>query len=211
MSFTMRRLAAMLPSSGVPRSASSVLNFRSSAVFRISSETLSPGSFRPIAIAAFANPRLLPPLSPLAAASSSPVDMICRLISSNRSKRGLYDGRDIRSGNRVSFSNRKTRRKFRPNVFKKRLYSEIFGAFVGPLHVTAGTLRSIDAAGGIDSYVMNSKHVVPPPPGGNNRIQIRSEGWALRKKLLKKLRNDEAKRKRKTGAVGNVDTKVSSV
>jgi len=77
--------------------------------------------------------------------------------------------------------------------------------------VTAGTLRSIDAAGGIDSYVMNSKHVVPPPPGGNNRIQIRSEGWALRKKLIKKLRNDEAQRKRKTGAGGNVDTKVSSV
>lgn len=42
-----------------------------------------------------------------------------RLISSGRSRRGLYDGKDIRTGNNVSFSERKTRRKFKPNVFKK--------------------------------------------------------------------------------------------
>ena len=42
-----------------------------------------------------------------------------RWISSGRSQRGLYNGKDIRSGNNVSFSERKTKRKFKPNVFKK--------------------------------------------------------------------------------------------
>ena len=41
---------------------------------------------------------------------------------SNRSRRGLYDGKDIGTGNNVSFSMRATKRKFKPNVFKKRVY-----------------------------------------------------------------------------------------
>ena len=44
---------------------------------------------------------------------------VTRCISSGRSRRGLYDGKDIRTGNLVSFSNKKTKRKFRPNVIKK--------------------------------------------------------------------------------------------
>eukprot|EP00957_Ditylum_brightwellii_P162560 12379071-Ditylum_brightwellii.AAC.1 len=39
---------------------------------------------------------------------------------SNRSRCGLYDGKNIRSGNKVSFSMKKTKRKLNPNVFKKR-------------------------------------------------------------------------------------------
>jgi hypothetical protein len=35
---------------------------------------------------------------------------------SNRSRRGLYDGRDIRFGNNVPFSMKKTRRRWNPNV-----------------------------------------------------------------------------------------------
>ncbi len=81
-----------------------------------------------------------------------------RQISSNRSKRGLYDGKDIRSGNNVSFSMKKTKRKFKPNVFKKRLYSEILDEMI-PFHVTTSALRTIDKFGGLDNYLLRSRHV----------------------------------------------------
>lgn len=44
-------------------------------------------------------------------------------FASGRAERGLYNGKDIRTGNNVSFSERKTKRKFKPNVFKKVCFS----------------------------------------------------------------------------------------
>mmetsp|Transcript_28581 Transcript_28581/g.47300 ORF Transcript_28581/g.47300 Transcript_28581/m.47300 type:complete len:156 (+) Transcript_28581:135-602(+) len=77
---------------------------------------------------------------------------------SNRSRRGMYDGKDIRSGNNVSFSERKTRRKFKPNVVIKRVYSEVLDEMIR-FHLTAATLRTIDKVGGLDNYLLKSKHV----------------------------------------------------
>jgi large subunit ribosomal protein L28 len=94
---------------------------------------------------------------------------------SNRSRRGLYDGRDIRSGNYVSFSHRKTPRKFRPNVFKKRVYSETLDEMIR-FHVTAGALRSIDKAGGLDNYLMTSRHVEE------------GEGLKVKRRIMQKRR-----------------------
>jgi large subunit ribosomal protein L28 len=78
---------------------------------------------------------------------------------SNRSRRGLYDGKDIRSGNNVSFSMKATKRKFKPNVLIKRVYSEILDDMV-KFHLTASTLRSIDKAGGLDNYLMNKEQKI---------------------------------------------------
>ena len=94
---------------------------------------------------------------------------------SNRSRRGLYDGKDVRTGNNVSFSMRHTKRKFRPNVFIKRVYSEILDAMV-PFHLTTSTLRSIDKAGGLDNYLMK------------NDI-TEGEGHKIKKSIIKRLKN----------------------
>ena len=94
---------------------------------------------------------------------------------SNRSRRGLYDGKDIRTGNNVSFSMRHTKRKFRPNVFIKRVYSEILDAMI-PFHLTTSALRSIDKAGGLDNYLMK------------NDI-TEGEGYKIKKSILKRLKN----------------------
>lgn len=59
---------------------------------------------------------------------------------SNRSRRGLYNGKDIRSGNNVSFSMKKTKRTFKPNVFKKRVYSETLDEMVR-FHLTTSAHR----------------------------------------------------------------------
>jgi large subunit ribosomal protein L28 len=95
---------------------------------------------------------------------------------SNRSRRGLYDGKDIGSGNNVSFSKRHTRRKFRPNVHIKRVYSEILDDMI-PFHLTTSALRSIDKAGGLDNYLLTSKYVQE------------GEGLKIKKAIMKRLKN----------------------
>lgn len=97
----------------------------------------------------------------------------CR-FRSNRSRRGLYDGKDIRSGNNVSFSMRHTKRKFKPNVFLKRVYSGILDEMI-QFHLTTSTLRSIDKAGGLDNYLLTSKHVTS------------GEGKDVKERILSKL------------------------
>ena len=85
-------------------------------------------------------------------------DDIQRRFRSSRSRRGLYDGKDIRSGNNLSFSMKHTKRTFKPNVFKKRVYSEVLDEMI-PFHLTTSALRSIDNAGGLDNYLLTSRHV----------------------------------------------------
>lgn len=98
---------------------------------------------------------------------------------SNRSRRGLYDGKDIRTGNNVSFSMRATKRTFKPNVFIKRVYSDILGDMIR-FHLTTSTLRSIDKAGGLDNYLLDPR-----------RNFTEGEGFKIKKKILKKLKNQE--------------------
>jgi large subunit ribosomal protein L28 len=69
---------------------------------------------------------------------------------------------------------RHTRRKFKPNVFLKRVYSEILDEMVR-FHLTASTLRSIDKAGGLDNYLFTSKHVTS------------GEGQVVKERILSKL------------------------
>jgi large subunit ribosomal protein L28 len=97
---------------------------------------------------------------------------------SNRSRRGLYDGKDVRTGNNVSFSMRSTKRKFKPNIFIKRVYSEILDDMI-PFHLTASALRSIDKAGGLDNYLLK-----------NDRI-TEGEGYVVKKRIQKRLKNLE--------------------
>jgi large subunit ribosomal protein L28 len=107
---------------------------------------------------------------------------------SNRSRRGLYDGKDIRSGNNVSFSMKCTRRKFKPNVFIKRVYSEILDDMV-QFHLTASTLRSIDKAGGLDNYLMTNESITE------------GEGYETKQKIVKRLKN-QARMDRKATEAG---------
>lgn len=58
------------------------------------------------------------------------------------------------SGNNVSHSNRKTRRKFRPNLQKVTLISGILGQSY-KMRICVSTLRSVDINGGLDSYLLS--------------------------------------------------------
>ncbi|KAK3990792.1 hypothetical protein QBC44DRAFT_264298 [Cladorrhinum sp. PSN332] len=75
----------------------------------------------------------------------------------HQSNTGLYGSATIRFGNNVSKKNEiKTRRKWRPNVHHKNLFSQSLGVFVRT-RVTTRVLRTIDKVGGLDEYLLGIK------------------------------------------------------
>jgi len=72
-----------------------------------------------------------------------------------RAQRGLYAGKTILFGNNVSFSHRRTRRSWLPNVVKKTLFSQILNQRI-PIRLTTHALRWIDKAGGLDHYLLTT-------------------------------------------------------
>lgn len=73
-------------------------------------------------------------------------------------KRCEITGKSVQSGNNVSHSNRKTRRRFLPNMQQVSLMSDALGQSIS-LKITASTLRTIDHNGGLDNYIMSTHSV----------------------------------------------------
>lgn len=94
----------------------------------------------------------------------------------HQSNTGLYGAARIRFGNNVSERNEiKTRRKWRPNVHHKRLWSASLGVFVRT-RVTTRVLRTIDKAGGLDEYLLGRKP---------QRVKdLGPWGWRLRWRIM---------------------------
>ncbi|MDX1924480.1 MAG: 50S ribosomal protein L28 [Rickettsiaceae bacterium] len=62
----------------------------------------------------------------------------------------------VLSGNNVSHSQRKTRRRFLPNLHNVTLYSEALSRGF-KFRVVARALRTIEASGGLDSFLLSAK------------------------------------------------------
>jgi large subunit ribosomal protein L28 len=60
-------------------------------------------------------------------------------------------------GNNVSHSNRKTRRRFVPNIQVISLSSDLLGRSVR-LRLTAATIRTVDHNGGLDAYLLSTSN-----------------------------------------------------
>lgn len=67
----------------------------------------------------------------------------------------LVTGKGVQTGNNVSKSNRKTRRRFMPNLQDVAIYSEILGQQV-KMRITSHGLRTIEKNGGLDLYLLNT-------------------------------------------------------
>ncbi|KAG6577758.1 hypothetical protein SDJN03_25332, partial [Cucurbita argyrosperma subsp. sororia] len=79
-------------------------------------------------------------------------------IVMNRAKRGIFAGRHIQFGNRISEDGgNKSRRNWKPNVQEKRLFSYILDRHIR-VKVTTHALRCIDKAGGIDEYLLKTPY-----------------------------------------------------
>jgi large subunit ribosomal protein L28 len=59
-------------------------------------------------------------------------------------------------GNKVSHSNRKTKRRFLPNLLNVTLISDALGRSV-KLRISANALKTVDHRGGLDSFLMKAK------------------------------------------------------
>ncbi|XP_074310745.1 uncharacterized protein LOC141646723 [Silene latifolia] len=75
-----------------------------------------------------------------------------------RANRGLFAGRHIQFGNQISEDGgNKSRRSWKPNVQKSRLFSYILDRQIR-VKVTTHALRCIDKAGGIDEYLLKTPY-----------------------------------------------------
>lgn len=70
-------------------------------------------------------------------------------------KRCLVSGKGVLTGNNVSKSNRKTRRRFLPNLQSVAIYSEILDQQI-TIKVCSQGLRTIEKNGGLDLYLLNT-------------------------------------------------------
>jgi large subunit ribosomal protein L28 len=93
----------------------------------------------------------------------------------NRAKRGLYQGVYLNNGVVPTFSGKKTKRTWKPNVTRTTFYSEILNDSFR-LNVTNKAKRTIDKYYGFDSYLLNSKLKNLAPEGDASdyvAVQIR--------------------------------------
>jgi large subunit ribosomal protein L28 len=65
-------------------------------------------------------------------------------------------GKSRQIGHRVSHSNRKTKRRFLPNLLNVTLMSEALGRSVR-LRICANALRTVDHRGGLDAFLLAAK------------------------------------------------------
>jgi large subunit ribosomal protein L28 len=65
-------------------------------------------------------------------------------------------GKTRQIGHKVSHSNRKTKRRFLPNLLNVTLMSEVLGRSVH-LRIAANALKSVDHRGGLDAFLLVAK------------------------------------------------------
>ena len=88
-------------------------------------------------------------------------------------------------GNKVSHSNRKTRRKFLPNLKHISFRSDALGVDVN-LKVASSTIRTINKYGNIDNFLINSRYARLSEDARKLRTKIKN-------KLVKLGKFDEVK------------------
>jgi large subunit ribosomal protein L28 len=66
-------------------------------------------------------------------------------------------GSKVGSGNKVSHSNRHTKRTFRPNLQTKTYFSDVLGRSI-TLTLTARAMRTLDKYNGLDGFMQQVKN-----------------------------------------------------
>src|SRR6187401_1706233 len=72
------------------------------------------------------------------------------------SRRCDLTGKTAQVGHKVSHSNRKTKRRFLPNLLNVTMISDALGRSV-KLRVAANALRTVDHRGGLDAFLLKAK------------------------------------------------------
>lgn len=72
------------------------------------------------------------------------------------SRRCELTGKAVMTGNNVSHANRRTRRRFLPNLCQVTLISDVLGSQFS-LRISAHALRSVEHNGGLDAYLLKAR------------------------------------------------------
>lgn len=81
-------------------------------------------------------------------------------------------GKQVQFGHNVSHSNRKSNRRFHPNLQKVTLQSEALARALS-LRVATGTLRSVQKAGGLDAFLLGSPDARLTPEAQRLKRRVR--------------------------------------
>ena len=81
-------------------------------------------------------------------------------------------GKEPQFGHNVSHSNRKTNRRFVPNLQKATFYSDMLRRKI-PLRVCTRALRSVQKGGGLDAYLLATSDAKLAPQGLRLKRQLK--------------------------------------
>jgi large subunit ribosomal protein L28 len=90
------------------------------------------------------------------------------------SRRCDLTGKTAQTGHKVSHSNRKTKRRFLPNLLNVTMTSDSLGRAVR-LGVSANALKSVDHRGGLDAFLIKAKDDDLSPKARQLKRQIESK------------------------------------
>jgi large subunit ribosomal protein L28 len=93
------------------------------------------------------------------------------------SRRCELTGKGAQVGHKVSHSNRKTKRRFLPNLLNVTVMSDSLGRSVR-LRVSANALKTIDHRGGLDAFLMKAKDAELSPRVLELKRQIKKKSTA---------------------------------
>ena len=116
---------------------------------------------------------VLDPQEPFAYASALPNSAFRKRHSMSR--RCELTGVNRQIGHKVSHSNIKTKREFKPNLVDVTLSSDALGQTY-KLRVTAAALRTVDHRGGLDQFLLKA-----------NEAELSTRAAKIRRDLKKKL------------------------
>lgn len=106
------------------------------------------------------------------------------------SRRCELTGKAVQSGHKVSHSNRKTKRRFLPNLCNVTLLSESLHRSVR-LRVAAASLRSVEHRGGLDAFLLKASDA-----------SLSSNALALKRDIVKKHAEAPAEAAQEPAAAG---------
>ena len=95
------------------------------------------------------------------------------------SRRCDLTGKTAQTGHKVSHSNRKTKRRFLPNLCNVTFISDALERSV-KLRVSANALKSVDHRGGLDAFLMKAKDDELSPAARDLKRQIEKKLAAAR-------------------------------
>ena len=90
------------------------------------------------------------------------------------SRRCELTGKGAQVGHRVSHSNRKTKRRFLPNLLNVTMISDALGRSI-KLRVSANALKTVDHRGGLDAFLVKAKDAELSPHMREIRREIRKK------------------------------------